>query len=235
MHDFLVSNVQTILWILSVIELGFVLVFFYEFSKRKMPVAACMMLLTAGLFVDAFLLALGGTIGELPKFISMLRFICHGALLPLVFPICGYGLKLNKTAMKVLWIFTAIVMVAGLAQALSTDLVVATVGDNIRHISSVATPAWAKTISRLLSFGTIIPLIISGVIVWIKSKTPCLFLAGGLMFVFAALGPATGNMDLIFLISMFGEIAMVIFYYLYLVSDRANEKELELCAQEITE
>ena len=42
--------------------------------------------------------------------------------------------------------------------------------------------------------------------VWIKEKTPTFFLAGALMFVFAALGPATGNSDLIFLISMFGKL-----------------------------
>ena len=29
------------------------------------------------------------------------------------------------------------------------------------------------------------------------------------------LGPATGNMDLIFFISMFGELFMVLFLYLY--------------------
>jgi hypothetical protein len=35
------------------------------------------------------------------------------------------------------------------------------------------------------------------------------------MFAFSALGPATGNTDLIFFISMFGEILMVLFLYLY--------------------
>jgi hypothetical protein len=35
------------------------------------------------------------------------------------------------------------------------------------------------------------------------------------MFAFSALGPATGNMDLIFFISMIGEVLMVLFFYLY--------------------
>lgn len=35
------------------------------------------------------------------------------------------------------------------------------------------------------------------------------------MFAFSALGPATGNMDLIFYISMFGEVLMVLFFFLY--------------------
>ena len=70
-------------------------------------------------------------------------------------------------------------------------------------------------ISKILSFGTVIPMMIAGVIVWIRQKTPLLFLSGFTMFLFSALGPATGNADLIFFISMFGELFMVLFLYLY--------------------
>lgn len=35
------------------------------------------------------------------------------------------------------------------------------------------------------------------------------------MFFFSALGPATGNFDLIFFISMFGEVGMALFFLLY--------------------
>ena len=58
-------------------------------------------------------------------------------------------------------------------------------------------------------------MIIAGVIVWIRQKTPFFFLSGFLMFAFSALGPASGNADLIFFISMFGELFMVLFLYLY--------------------
>jgi len=81
--------------------------------------------------------------------------------------------------------------------------------------ASDATPAWASLISSILSFGTVIPMMIVGIIVWIKQKTPHLFLSGFFMFVFSAIGPATGNADLIFYISMFGELLLVFFLYLY--------------------
>ena len=55
----------------------------------------------------------------------------------------------------------------------------------------------------------------AGIIVWIRQKNPHLFLSGFFMFVFVALGPATGYTDLIFFISMFGELLMVLFLYLY--------------------
>jgi hypothetical protein len=70
-------------------------------------------------------------------------------------------------------------------------------------------------VGYLLAFGTIIPVILAGIAVWIKQKTPLLLLAGVLMFAFAALGPATGNLDLNFLITMFGEVFLVGFFLLY--------------------
>jgi hypothetical protein len=84
-----------------------------------------------------------------------------------------------------------------------------------RYTSGEATPAWAGAVSGILSYGTVIPLILAGIAVWIRQKTPFLFLSGFLMFLFSALGPATGNFDLIFYISMYGEVLMVLFFYLY--------------------
>lgn len=52
---------------------------------------------------------------------------------------------------------------------------------------------------------------------YLKSKNILLFLSGFLMFLFSALGPATGNFDLIFYISMYGEVLMALYFYLYAV------------------
>ena len=78
-------------------------------------------------------------------------------------------------------------------------------------------------ISRILSFGPVIPMMIAGIVVWVKQKTPHLFLSGFFMFAFSALGPATGNSDLIFFISMFGELLMVLFLYLYCRRKQAEQ------------
>lgn len=224
MHDFLVSNIQPVLWVITGLEILFIVLFAGLYKRTKKTVVLCMLLTTVGLVADASLIALGGVVGEIPLFLARLRFIFHGALVPLIFPICGYGLKLGKRAMSALWVFTALVMVLGIAHAFGVDLVTASVGANIRHTSSAMTPEWAEAISRLLSFGTVIPLIISGVVVWIRFKNQNLFFSGLLMFVFAALGPATGNMDLLFVISMFGELFMVLFYYLYVIKNEKLEE-----------
>ena len=117
--------------------------------------------------------------------------------------------------MRALWILTALLMAAGAAQAFGTVLEPKEIAGVLRYVSSADTPKWTDMISNVLLFGTVIPMMIAGVIVWIRQKAPQLFLAAFLMFLFSALGPAAGNMDLIFFISMFGELFMVLFLYLY--------------------
>lgn len=147
--------------------------------------------------------------------LSQLRFVSHGGLIPLLFPICAYALRLNRPVVTGVWIFTGLVIAAGVAEGFATVLELSEIGGITRYVSAETTPAWADTVSSLLSYGTVVPLIVCGVIVWIRDKTPHLFLSGFLMFAFSALGPATGNFDLIFFISMVGEVFMVLFFYLY--------------------
>jgi hypothetical protein len=54
-----------------------------------------------------------------------------------------------------------------------------------------------------------------GLVVWKKQKTPRLFLAGFLMYLFSALGVLC--LELMFYISMYGEVLMATFFYLYAI------------------
>ena len=225
MRDLLIENCSLVIWIIVAIEaiLGVSLAAAYKKDRR--PIIICMILVDFGLLVDALLINLGGFFdGGLPEPISRLRFILHGTLIPLLFPICGYALKLKRKVMSVIWALTAVVMVLGLAEGMSITLELIQIGDVVRHNSADSSPAWAETIRSFLSFGTVIPLIIVGIAVWIKQKTPTLFLSGFLMFAFAALGPATGNFDLLFVITMIGEVLMVLFFMLYIRSIAKWEK-----------
>ena len=75
-------------------------------------------------------------------------------------------------------------------------------------------------IESILSFGTILPLLAFGVAAVIRKKGPFVLLGGLMMFVFSALGPATGNTDFIFLISVIGEWLMVFFFWLQAVTEK---------------
>ena len=216
MREFLIKICPVAIWCIVAGEAVIAALLFLHAAKKHSKVALWSGVLTLGLILDAAIIGLGSVLTpETLAAVSPARFIAHGLLIPLLFPICGYALNLKKPVMTVVWIVTALIMAAGVAQALATKLVPETIANVTRMKAGEDTPKWAETISMALSFGTVIPMMIVGIIVWIKEKTPHLFLSGLLMFAFSALGPATGNTDLIFFISMFGEILMVLFLYLY--------------------
>lgn len=224
MREFIINNCAIMIWCILILEAIFAVLLGLKLKKDRSLMTLCMLLIDIGLFIDALFIVLGAVVpGGLPEAVSRIRFISHGVLIPLMFPICGYGLGLKGKAIKAVWAFTAIICILGFAEGLATHLEVREIGEIIRHASADTTPAWAEAISSILSFGTVIPLMIVGVIAWIKQKTPHLFLSGFLMFAFSALGPATGNADLIFFISMIGEVLMIAFFYFYTLVYKVEE------------
>ena len=217
MREFLLRICPAAIWVIAAAELAIMLAALKGSDKGKKPLHLLTGLVCFGLFYDALIIALGSLLGEgaLFLFLSRLRFVFHGALIPLLFAICAYALGFNKRWKTIVWIFTGLLIVLGIAEGFATELSVQRVAEVLRCKSGDGTPAWATAVSNVLSFGTVIPLMIAGIVVWIKQKTPALFLAGFLMFAFSALGPATGNFDLIFFISMFGEVCMALFFLLY--------------------
>ena len=217
MREFLLRICPVALWVVAAIELAILLAAAKGSDKGKKPLHLLTALVCFGLFYDALIIALGSSLGEGPlfMFLSRLRFVFHGALIPLLFAICAYALGFNRKWKTIVWIFTGILIVLGVAEGFATELSVQRVAEVLRCKSGDGTPAWATAVSSVLSYGTVVPLIVAGIVVWIKQKTPALFLAGFLMFAFSALGPATGNFDLIFFISMFGEVCMALFFLIY--------------------
>ena len=77
------------------------------------------------------------------------------------------------------------------------------------------TPGWVNPIDTVLNIGSVIYMIIAGIILLIVKKEFFYFLSGFLMLIFSAIGPATGNTDLYFLLSVYGEILMTIFLFIF--------------------
>ena len=216
MREFLMTICPYAIWGIVACEVVVAALLFGLSAKKKSKVARWSGILTLGLILDAALIGLGSLLTpEALETVSPVRFIAHGLLIPLLFPIMGYALNFRKPLMFVVWSFTLAMMVLGVLQAVKTPLVTETIAGVTRMKAGEDVPKWAETVSRILSFGTVIPMMVAGVIVWIRQKTPHLFLSGFFMFAFSALGPATGNSDLIFFISMFGELLMVFFLWLY--------------------
>ncbi len=225
MRDLVLNNGPLLVWSITVINAVIFVLFAVRFAKRKEAISVCSMLMTFGLFYDALIMAVGSFYtGAFLEPLSQLRFVSHGALVPLLFPICAYGLGAKKKILTAVWIFTGVVIAAGIVRGFATELEIREIAGIVRYAGSDATPVWADTISSVLSFGTVLPLIVCGIAAWVKNKTPYLFLSGFFMFVFAALGPATGNMDINAFISMIGEVLMMLFILLYCDKVYKNRK-----------
>lgn len=214
MREFLMASCIPALWIISAVHVVFMVLLFSRYGKSKNILFLLSGILTLGLFYDALILALGSVMkeGALLLGLSRLRYVLHGMLIPLIFALCAYALNAKGFWLKAVWALTGVLMILGVADGCVRTIGVETVVGITRY-ASVSAPAWAEIVNSLLTFGTVIPLMIVGIVVWVKQKTPNLFLAGFLMFAFSGLGAAC--LELMFYISMYGEVLMALFFYLY--------------------
>ncbi len=225
MREFLLSACPVLVWVFCAIHLAFIVILLGQYKKTKNPLFLLSGLVAVGLCYDALILSLGTVMreGAALKALSQVRYISHGALIPLLLPICAYALGWKKVGKTVVWVITGILIALGIASGITT----VTYPENVALVryacDGTLTPGWSYTVSTsVLAYGMVIPLVLAGIWVWIKQKTPKLFLSGFLMFAFSALGPATGNFDLIFFISMIGEVLMVLFFWLYAKFNEAH-------------
>lgn len=216
MLKLLYASCPIALWIITVINLGFMILLFSKYAKTKNILFLLSGLLTVGLFYDAAVLAFGTFMSDGPLLaaLSRMRYVFHGGLIPLIFALCAYALNAKGFCLKAVWGLTIVLCALGITDGIIRVLDVETVAGVTRYVS-VSAPAWAEIVNSLLTFGTVIPLMIVGIVVWKKQKTPRLFLAGFLMFVFSGLGAAC--LELMFYISMYGEVLMAAFFYLYTI------------------
>lgn len=217
MRDFIIQAAPMLVWLLAITE-AVVAIICIHHSHRTLNVLVFLMSL--GLAIDAVIIASGTLFGEgvFLQSVSQFRYLLHGLLVPLLILIAfyTYGIK-GKMTKLALWILTGVVIVAGIAMGVLTVTEPVDFAGVLRYTRAAATPAFAKNVDVLLSFGGVIPLVLVGIFHLLKHKSPHLMLSGLFMFVFSAIAPATGNIDLNFLTTMFGEVLMVLFFAVELV------------------
>ena len=216
MREFLFASCVPMLWVITAIELFFTVLLFSRYAKSKNIIFLLSGLICVGLTYDALILALGSvmTEGALLMALSRMRYVFHGGLIPLIFAICAYALNFKGIWKVATWVLTGILIVLGVADGCIRVIGTTTIAGICRY-TSVSAPAWAEIVNSLLTFGTVIPMMIAGIVVWVKQKTPHLFLSAFLMFAFSGLGAAC--LELMFYISMYGEVLMATFFYLYAI------------------
>ena len=214
MIELLFAPCVPMLWVISVVELFFTVLLFSRYAKTKNLIFLLSGLICVGLTYDALILALGSfmTEGAALLALSRMRYVLHGGLIPLIFAICAYALNFKGFWKTAAWVFSGVLMVLGIADGCIRVIGATTVAGICRY-ASVSAPAWAEIVNSLLTFGTVIPMMVAGIVVWVKQRTPHLFLSAFLMFAFSGLGAAC--LELMFYISMYGELLMALFLYFY--------------------
>ena len=223
MRDLLIGNGPLVVGVLILIEALVLVGLLRVYKRTKKPMVLCMALVTAGLLLDGAVILAGRWLPEgLLRTLSMGRYLFHGLCMPLLLMITVYALGCKGKLVKAFWVVAAVLMALGAAAGLLTKLNVVDFAGFVRCTGSDATPKWADSYLSVLSVAMVVPLILGGIWLMIRKKGPFLFLSGLFMFAFSALGPATGNVDLIFLIGMIGEALMVLFFLLH--AKRAAKK-----------
>ena len=214
MREFLFASCPIMLWVITALELIFTVLLFSRYAKTKNAIYLLSGLICVGLTYDALILALGTFMkeGAALQSLSRLRYVLHGGLIPLIFAICEYALDFKGFWKKFAWVLTAVLIVLGVADGCIRVIGPTTVAGVCRY-ASVSAPAWGEIVNSVLTFGTVIPMMAAGIAVWVTQKTPYLFLAAFLMFAFSGLGAAC--LELMFYISMYGELLMALFLLLY--------------------
>ena len=227
MINLLVAAAPVLLWLM----VGFYTVFFIALLKlfqkntsHKIPLM--MAAITFGLLYDAFILALGTFLGDSPllKTLSYPRYILHGCLIPLMLVICVEALEANKTIVRAVGVITAVLMIAGAVAGCKVSLKALDFAGVTRFVTdNDKSPKWAGMLLNLLSIVPTLILIVCGIVLWKKKGKKELTLSGLLMFVFSAIAPATGAMEMNFLFSMFGEVGMVLYFWLFAKKEQIEE------------
>lgn len=216
MRDFLIGNGPLVVGVLLLVEAAVLIGLLREYRRAKPPMVLCMALVTAGLLFDGAVILLGRFLPEgLLRLLSMGRYLFHGLCMPLLLMIAVYALGGKGKLVKAFWIVIAALMALGATAGLLTKLNVVDFAGFVRCTGADTTPKWADSYLSVLSVAMVIPLLLVGLWLIIKKNGPFLFLSGLFMFAFSALGPATGNVDLIFLIGMIGEALMVLCFLLH--------------------
>ncbi len=217
MRELIINIAPILVWILAITEVVTAIVCLRNSHKMVNVLSSAV---SIGLAIDAVIIAIGMLIGEgtFLEIISQVRYILHGMLVPLLIPIAFYTYELkHKTTKIIIWSITALIIVAGVAMGILTITEPVNFAGILRYGQAASTPAFAKTVNVILSFGGVIPLILVGVVHLVKHRSPFLMLSGLFMFAFSAIAPATGNMDLNFLTTMIGEDFMVFFFGIELI------------------
>jgi hypothetical protein len=198
----------TILFIVAgAIQLYLLFVMVGQYKKSRSPYLAFPILVIAALVADNWIVGFGKFIGEgsLLMFLNSIRFVTHAVFTSfgMIFAFgilkrIGIGFAQNKTIHAAVCIFASIVTALGIyMDVYKLQLLFKEENGTMRYVND------GFHLPPIPAIITIIFFMIAGLIVWVKTKSPWVFIGSLIMFILAPIGfrmPILGNI---------GEIAFV--------------------------
>ena len=188
-----------------------------EYLKMKRLVFILLMIECLGFIYDGIIMLIGKELSEdTLKGTNIVRYILHGILVPILIIFTGYALQFRRDKLYINWVVSIIFMILGLVAAVCKKMSIEEEFGKIKRCGTTDdTPGWISPIDTLMNIGSVIYMLIAGIILLIVKREFFFFLSGLFMLIFSAIGPATGNADLNFLLSVYGEILMMIFLFVF--------------------
>jgi len=169
-----------------------------------------------GLIYDGAIILLGFLMsGGILLFFNRLRFILHGILVPLLILFSAYALKSTGRVFSAQLIILIILSIIGMIAGIIAKLKLVEDAVLKRYTFNEDKTSLIMIIFNVMNIGSVLYMIVVGVLLLIRSKEYYFFLAGIFMLIFSAIGPAIGKIELNYLLSMYGEVLMVVFLYLF--------------------
>ena len=201
-------------WVVACVLILFMVLLFNTYKKTNEKLFLLVGAFAFGLFYEAFILALGSTLGEglLIMALTRVRYILYGILIPGMFLVCAFALDFQGKWQKAAWISAVVFMLLGVVSGSIVSLTPETDEELFRY--AVASPAiWETVLHGIVYFGAALVLLGAGVAVWVKWETPRLLIAGLLML--ACVAASVFLRDAGVYVSVFGQILVLLFLYLY--------------------
>ena len=198
--------VYAIIFVLSVLE----------YLKLKRLVFILLLVDCVGFIYDGLILVLGRVMSDdALKGTNIVRYFLHGILVPILIAFTGYALRFRRDKLYINWVITLLCIILGLLAAIFSKMKIEDLANVKRCGIHEDTPKWANSIYTVLNIGSVIYMIIAGLILLILKREFFYFLSGLFMLIFSAVGPASGNTDLSFIFSAYGEMLMIIFLFVF--------------------
>lgn len=208
-------------WIIVMVIALCELILFFWLLKRylysKKLICVDMAILTLGLFFYSVVLSIGRFVeaGSLLLLLSKISLIVRAVVIPLILVICAYALELSDSMKRLFWIIAIVCMIAGVTAAVLPKLEPAKVTGVVFYRPVRETAKWLNMINTYLPLGILAIGAICALVMIFKVRSGWFFLGIGGNLGLRVAGMIYGFENQMILIGLFGEVLMILCFWLY--------------------